>query len=268
MTTEEGHQIAIWEPPEYKGSDLLPVTQAVGLQPVANVPVAVGRENVDAADLILPTIVLLQGSSDAVKEALTDHHGTPATVGSFMLSTTGEFLKPPLRLLLVQHHRSRVLFPRDPAKFPQFAGLEMCMSRDGETGTVYGECQHCKHRVWKDREPPLCTEQHCFVAMTPHGPAMLRFGRTSFKAAKTFLTQWTTTPGKNVWSHPVNLTVVKDSKDLGGGQKTTFFKMEMRWMLGENTPPDYQAAAYELYQTVQEAWEQGRLDSDQMPTDE
>ena len=264
MDEEQKHDIAVWEPSTFGGSDLLPVASPTG--GVEGVPVGVGRENVEQGDMILPTLLLLQGSSDAVKEALKDHQGNQATPGWFMLSTTGEFLEPPLRVLLVQHHRSRALFPQ--ANKPEFQGLTLCLSRDGEEGTEYGVCQECDHRLWRGKEPPLCTEQHNFIAMTPAGPAMMRLGRSSFKAAKKFLTSWTMGVGKNLFSHPVLITAHKGTKQLSPGQSTSLYHMELRWMLGENTPPDYQRSAYELYQRVQEAWEQGRLDSDQRQSDE
>ncbi len=257
-------EITVWKPPEFKGADLLPVQRTAAVQ-IADIPAAVGRENVDASDLILPSLTLLQGSSDAVKNALKDHHGNNAIVGHFMLSTTGEFLEPPLRLLLVQHHRSRVMFPRDPNKDSDFAGIEMCMSRDGETGTTYGDCNDCKYRHWRaNKQSPMCSEQHCFVAMTPSGPAMLRFARTSFKAGKEFVSQWTYSAGTNVWAHPAKVTVFKGENPEG----QSYVRMEMRWMLGEDTPPEYQVAAYGLYKTIQEAWEAGRLGSDQMGDDD
>jgi hypothetical protein len=261
---EEEGALTVWEPPTFEGSDMLPVKRVEAVQ-VANIPPAVGRENVDASDLILPSLTLLQGSSDAVKNALKDHHGNNAIVGHFMLSTTGEFFEPPLRLLLVQHHRARVLFPRDPVKDPDFRGLDLCISRDAEEGTLYGDCNSCKHRLWRDnKQSPICSEQHCFVAMTPSGPAMLRFMRTSFKAGKEFVSQWTYSAGTNLWAHPVKLTVHPDVNPEG----QSYVRMEMRWMLGDDTPPEYQVAAYELFKTIQEAWEQGRLGSDQIDDDE
>ncbi len=258
------HPVAPWEPSIFEGSDLLPVAAQPNV--IEGVPTSVGRENVDAGDLILPTLLLLQGSSDAVKEVLKDHHGQQATPGWFMLSTTGEFLEPPLRLLLVQHHRSRALFPQ-PNK-PEYKGLTTCLSRDGEEGTEYGVCQECDHRLWRGKERPVCTEQHNFIAMTPAGPAMMRFGGSSFKAAKKFLTAWTMGLGKNLFSHPVTVTTSKGMKQLADGSQTSYYHMELRWMLGENTPPNYQRSAYELYKRVQEAWEQGRLDSDQQQQQE
>lgn len=267
MDEEQKHEVAVWTPPKFEGADLLPAVTTD--HSIEGIP-TVGRENVEAGDLILPTLLLLQGSSDAVKEALKDHHGNQATPGWFVLSTTGEFLEPPLRLLLVQHHRSRALFPQPDKK--EFDGLHTCLSKDGEEGTEYGVCQECKHRLWRGerkREPPLCTEQHNFIAMTPAGPAMMRLGRSSFKAAKRFLTTWNCgVDEKNIFAHPVKVTVHKGVKELSPGQQTSYYHMELRWMLGENTPPNYQRAAYELYQRVQEAYEQGRLDSDQQQTHE
>ncbi len=255
-------ELTVWKPLKFEGTDLLPVKRDA--EPVDDIPI-VGRENIEASNLILPTLTLLQGSSDAVKEGIVDYKDNAPIVGHFMLSTTGEYFKPPLRVLIVHHNRARVMFPRDPNKEPDFAGVEMCVSKDADEGTTYGSCHPCKYRLWRpNKVRPMCSEQHCFVAMTPSGPAMLRFGGKSFKAGNSFVSQLAYAAGTNVWNHPVKLTAHPDVNPEG----QSYVRMEMRWMLGENTPHDYRLAAYGLFKTIKEAWEQGRLDSDQAGGDE
>jgi len=252
MTTkkqnEESEQVpALWTPSKFSGSDLLPIAMADGVDEVDSV----GRENIDAADLILPTLSLLQGMSEAVTGGVDG-----AKPGHFCHSGTGEVFAPPLRVLLCAHYRSRALFPKDDK--PEHAGLEVCISRDGVNGTRYGSCDDCEHTQWGERNaPPACSESHNFVAITPNGPAVLRFARTNFKTARQFLTTWTMSP-KTLWSHPVVLTVKTNTKDVKG-KKATYFTMDMRWTQQEAVPPAMQAAARAINAQVMAAHEQGRF---------
>jgi len=246
---QEDTAIQVWTPSPFEGSDLLPVN-------IADVPKTDlrGREHVEVEDLILPQLQLLQGQSDAVTSG--DVEG--ATPGKFYLTSTQEVVEGPIRVLLCAHTKSRALFPKDG---PAFAGVEKCISKNGVTGSVYGSCDACKHRSWRDGNlPPLCSESHNFVALTPFGPAVMRFARTSFKTARMFLTSWTLTP-KPLWAHPTVVFAKKDSKEVGG-KMTTFYKMEMRWLQKETIPPAAQDAAAAVHDQVSAAHEAGKFGSE------
>jgi hypothetical protein len=248
MTTE----ITIWEQPEFEGTSLIPsVGQVTAL---ANPCRLVGRENVDTDDLIVPSISLLQGMSDAVTSGLPG-----ARPGLFQHSNTGEILEPPLKCIVIHYHKSNAFFPQED-KYPELAGKEPCISRDAVTGNVHGDCEECGLCLnWMDDgRPPAGAQSHVFTVLTDEGPAVIRFGRTSFKAGKKFLSQWSFS-SKNLWAHPVLIAVASDTKELMGGKKATFYKMDMKWLRGEEVPSDWQDACLEMHKRISGAHEEGKF---------
>lgn len=255
---EPKNEVQVWTPSEFAGSDLLPMSvtpESNAVVAVEGVPV-VGSENIEQDDLILPQLSLLQGMSDAVTSEQGPEKAKP---GRFLHTLTQEVYEPPLRVLLVYHWKSRAMFPKD--NDPRFAGVEPCLSRDGKVGTVYGACAECDYTEWgENRQPPMCSEAHNFVAMTDSGPAVLRFSRTSYKAARKFLSAFTMAQamGKNIWAHPCIVTV-KSAQKMVQGKNVTYYMMEPAWQVGESVPPDWHRAAYALYQQVKTAHESGAL---------
>lgn len=250
MTTEPPKQeITPWKPAAFAGTDLLPIAAA---RPV-NRDHLVGRENVEEKDLILPTLRLLQGQSPAVVEGI----GKP---GVFMHSTSQMIFEPPIRVLVIAHTKSNALFPN--ANDPRSQGLERCVSRDAIEGTVYGLCEECKRCTeWDGKKPPIGAQSHNLVVMTEHGPAILRFSRTSFQDAKGFITTWMMSD-KNLWAHPVVVRVKKEPKVLQSGQQTTFCTAAPSWIQSEVTPPEVQAMALEWHKRIMAAHSNGRLSGD------
>ena len=246
-------EVQIWKPQqEFAGSDLVPELRPGG-QLVETAPGGLmGRENVEPEDLVLPSLLLRQGKSDPGSEQVPN-----AQPGQFWLATAGEVIEPPLRLLIVHHSRSRALFPQ-PGN-PRTSGLNKCLARDAMTGTEYGACEDCPHKRWGERnEAPACAESHNFVAWTNFGPCVVRFAKSSFKAARNYLTTWTMS-SKNLWAHPAIVTVKKQQKALSDGQQANYFTMDMRWDQREDVPPEFQENAVELYKQIQQAHETGRF---------
>ncbi len=254
--TEEKNEVKVWSPSSpFDGTDLVPELRPGGSLVVEPPGGLVGRENTEASDLILPSLQLLQGMSVPVTDRVEG-----AQPGKFYLSTSGEVLDSPLRLLIVHHSRSRALFPQ-PGN-PRSSGLEKCLARDALEGSVYGVCENCEHKKWgEDDTPPACNESHNFVAMTDRGPAVLRLAKSSFKNARNFLTTWTMS-NKNLWAHLTLVHVKQQTKALSSGQQATYFTMDMRWDQREDVPPAFQENAREFYNQVQIAHEKGRFTSD------
>ncbi len=250
---ENKNELTVWHPHDFEGCDLLPdMRPQADLVPPGGL---VGRENVEPEDLVLPSLLLLQGMSEPVT-----NQEEGAQPGKFWLSTAGEVLNPPLRLVLVHHSRSRALFPQP--NNPRTSDLKKCLARAGIKGTEYGDCDACDHKKWgPNNEAPACAESHNFVAWTPYGAAVLRLAKSSFKAARNFLTTWTMSP-KNLWAHPTVVTVKMQKRQLSDGQNATYFTMEMRWQQKEDVPPDYQESALALHKQIHEAHEAGRFTSD------
>lgn len=249
---------ALWTPSKFEGSDLLPVLRAAD----PNAEEVVGRDNVSQKDLVLPSLRLLQGMSpEVVKQEVEG-----ARAGLILHTGSQQLLKAPIRVLFVHHSKSNLLSP-DPTK-PEFAGLERCLSRDAVTGDVYGDCETCRKCLdWGPKTPqnpkgtkPLGAQSHNFVAMTEHGPAILRFGRTSYQAARTFVTTWMTGT-KNLWAHPVVVRVKSEVQVLPNGQQSTYFTWEPVWQVSEVVPKAMRDAARQLYDTAEAAFQGGRLQS-------
>jgi len=255
--TEKTDAVQLWTPSEFKGSDLLPMnaTPATEALAVEGVPL-VGSENIEQQDLVLPQLSLLQGMSEAVTSEQGPENAKP---GRFLHTLTQDIYEPPLRVLLVYHWKSRAMFPKEQDS--RFAGVEACMSPDGKVGSVYGSCDECDYTQWgENRQAPMCSEAHNFVAMTDAGPAVLRFSRTSFKAARKFLSGFAMAQaqGKNLWAHPAIVTTKSASKQVQG-KNVTYYMMEVAWQQSEAVPPDWHKAAYALYQQVSAAHKRGGL---------
>lgn len=246
MSEEAKNEVQVWTPSEFNGSDLLPVS--LGAQKIDRI----GRENIEAEDLVLPSLKLLQGSSEEVKQGVEG-----ARAGLFWLSGAEEAFKPPMRVLACAHTKSRSLFPKEDRA--EHAGLEECTSRDGVVGSHYGECESCPHKNWDNESgrPPACSESHNFTVLTPVGPAILRFSRTSIKAAKKLLTAWSMSPDP-LWAHPLVINTSVRTDKVNGRDSTTHV-METKWSQRENVPPHVQDAARVIHEQVKAAHERGRL---------
>lgn len=244
------NEVQIWKPSSFNGSDLLPV--AAGQHKTGAL---IGREHVEAEDIIIPTLKLLQGTSEEVKKGIEG-----ARAGLFWLSGIEQAFQPPIRLLAVAHTKSRSLFPKPDRE--EHAGLEECLSRDGVEGSRYGYCNQCHHKDWDNQtnRPPACSESHNFTVLTPYGPALMRFQRTSIKAARKFLTTWMGT-SDNLWCHPLIVTTTTRTDKVNGRDSTTHV-METRWAIKEDVPPHIQQFAQALAQQINTAHEQGKFFGD------
>lgn len=248
MSNEDKQELAVWQPSEFSGSDLLPV--GLGSQQMDTT----GRELIEAEDMILPSLKLLQGSSEEVKQGIEG-----ARAGLFWLSGAEESFKPPMRVLACAHTKSRSLFPKEDR--PEHEGLQECISRDAKTGSVYGDCETCPYSKWDEvnNKPPTCSESHNFTVLTPMGPAIIRFSRTSIRAARKLLTSWNMSPNA-LWSHPLVIATSIRTDKVNGRDSTTHV-METKWVQRETVPPAAQQAARAIYEQVRSAHAHGKLKS-------
>lgn len=252
--TKEKTEVAVWAPKEFAGNDLLPYDQCTAVEEVEGIPQLVGREHVDPDDLILPSLSLLHGTSGAVQDGVED-----AKPGVFMHSGADKAMpEGPIRLIFAHHHKGNALFPKDGD--PRYNELKTCLSPDGVEGSEYGLCEECRKCLdWgANNEPPLGAQTHHFVAMTAEGPVMLRFSRSSYKAANQFISKWVGT-SKNLWSHPVVVRVAEGSKTLASGKTTKYHHMQLAWQVTEKVPAELQRAAFALYSEVKGKHSTGNL---------
>lgn len=213
----------------------------------------VGDENIEESDLIVPTLMLLQGQSQAVLE------GVPgAQPGKFMLSTTQEVFEAPLRVLIVHHAKSRALFPKE-----QHPGLEQCFSRDMVEGTRYGSCEQCPHKEWregpdgnKNLRPP-CSTSHNFGIILKEGPAILRLAGKSYKNGKKFVSAKLLAK-QNWWKYPTVVRVHQKTREVAGASQI-YFICEIIWDIPDPLALPQRQAARKVYDLLNEAYEEGRL---------
>ena len=250
--------VAVWQPREFAGNDLLPIEDATALAEIEGIPELIGRDHVDPDDLVLPALALLQSMSDAVQNDVDE-----AKPGVFMHTGTEEVLpEGNVRVIIVHHHKGNALFPKED---PRYKDLETCISDDQIEGTVYGTCDDCRKCLDWDNEnnlPPLGAQTHHFVALTSLGPVMMRFSRSSYKAANRFISSWVTSR-KNLWAHPVVVRILEGSKTLASGKSTKFYHMQMSWQTTEKVPAELQRTAYQLYKEVSQKHETGNLKSNE-----
>lgn len=256
---EKQDAVAVWTPKEFAGNDLLPLDETA-VEAVPDIPL-VGEEHIDPDDMVIPSLALLHGTSEAVTDGVEG-----AKPGLFMHTGTEEVLpEGPLRLLVVHYHKGNALFPKQGERY---AGLETCVSDDGIEGTTYGLCEDCRKCYWpEDGGPdlegassPLGAEVHHFVCMTSMGPVMLRLTRSAYKAGSKFLTAKKMS-GKNFFAHPVVVRVTQGDKTLPTGKVTKFYTLQMAWQTTERVPAELQRAAFELYKSVEAKYEAGHLKS-------
>lgn len=251
-------EMVVWTPKEFSGNDILPALIDPSEFHVTGIPDMLGRENIDPDDMVVPSLNLLHGTSDAVENKVPD-----AEAGLFMHTGTEEVLpEGALRLIFVHYHKSNALFPKDD---PRYQGLETCRSPDQVRGDVYGLCKDCgKCYDWDEENnlPPLGAQTHNFVAMTSMGPVMMRFSKSNYDAGNRFITSWKQS-GKKLFTHPVVIRVLQKPKELKGGKTTMYFTVQIAWQTTEKVPDALQLAAYELYKEVHAKYETGHLKSDE-----
>lgn len=257
MSEEKKDAVAVWQPKEFAGNDLLPLDEAMAVEVVEGIPEMVGRENIDPEDLIVPALVLLAGKSTAVEDGVEG-----AKPGVFMHTGTEECLdEGPIRVIIAHHHKGNVLFPKDGDL--RYKDLKTCISRDAVEGSEYGLCAECRKCLdWDDENdlPPLGARTHHFVVMTSLGPVMMRFARSSYNGGSKFVSALKMSR-KQLWTHPVVIRVKTGLKDLGNGKTTTYHFMQMAWQTTEKVPDELQRSAYALYKEIESKHESGHLKS-------
>lgn len=260
-TQETG--VTLWTPPPIDewmkgGSDLLPYNLA-RQEDLSDGTAPMGTENIDAGDLTLPSLKLLQDKSDEVE----DETFPEAKAGMFCHSTTRQLYHAPLRVLVVHHFKTRAMFEDLRTKQK---GLKKCLSRDTFEGTVYGSCEACSYKEWGETgdvslDKPFCSLQNNFVIILPDGsPAVLRFGKTSFKGSKPFLSDIALAQNrKKMWAHPAIVRIKKQPRVVDG--KTSYYFVAMlNWDQRYVVPPGIRNDCTQSHLLLKATYEQGKLD--------
>lgn len=253
---EDETALVAWNPRELKIGDSKAQSLVPTVADLAPKGEVLSDANIDMDDLVLPELKLCQSTTEEVQDGL-------AKPGQYVLTTTKEVYDPPLQVLIVFHSKGRALFPNEARGTGH---LQLCLSNDSLEGTEYGLCEDCSYKEWPDERSkkdnpnmtsPPCTLQHNFVVMLPQGPAVVRFGRTSFKAAKKFLTTFKFSRDE-VWANVAVLRTKRETVTLAAG-KTTYYTHELVWDKQDAVPDSHRSLARDSFQLLRDLHEQAKL---------
>lgn len=202
-----------------------------------------GRTELDAGDLVLPRIKIVQAMS---AEATDDP--TRAAPGEFFDTLRQRNLGTSLRFVPLLPFKQRVFLVRDEKRATIDAalaagGLEPLSEGDGlkcrSYDMIHGQgdpgvlCEECPLSKWGDgNQPPLCSETYNVAAMDELGEMIiLSFAKSSAKTGKRVFSMLRMQPGQP-WTSILEATTRKEKNDLG-----VFFVPDVR-ATGEPTPTE------------------------------
>lgn len=252
-------QVSVWQPTPFEGSDCLPIMAAKHFGP-SEVPI-VAEEDIEPEDIRLPQLILVQGTTRGAAREHPESKG-----GTFYFSASNRIIKPPIRMLVIHRFRGNAMWAREGEK--EYAGLENCMSRDGVTGSRYGDCVACgRCTEWRANPeggqdlPPLGSKTQQFVIWTADGVGIFRVALSNKFIVQTIRNVMTrrATTGRNWWTHPMVLTVTDERNAKGD----PFYVPHLRWDETQVVPDALQVECYKWYERVREALEQGKLTDDE-----
>jgi len=212
---------------------------------------------VEASDLYVPTLKVLQGMSDEVKAG-------KARPGKFWNPYTNKELDSPQQVVIIFHQKTRAMMesgPNDPEK------RERCMSFDLVNGTVYGECEQCQYKDWNARTPPLCSMSHVFIAFTPDGPLAVRFRKKSEKDARQFLTS-KQVQKVNWWTYATVLEIKKQIGTDTTGRPAEYYAPAIAWDKTLPVSEELRTQARAFNSVLTAAHAAGRLKADAVEGDD
>jgi len=227
---------------------LMPVPQDNALQ---KSEAYVDDTMVEATDLYVPTLKVLQGMSDEVKAG-------KAMPGKFWNPYTNKALESPQHVVIVFHQKTRAMMESGPMDAEK---RERCMSFDLVNGTVYGDCESCQYAQWNKKTPPLCSMSHVFIAATQDGPLAVRFRKASEKDARQFLTS-KQSQHVNWWQYT---TVVEIKKRVGidaTGRPAEYYAPAIAWDKTLPVSEDLRTQARAFNEMLQAAQAAGKLKQD------
>ncbi len=150
---------------------------------------SLGQTNLDAGDLIMPRIKIVQAMSGEAQNE-------DARVGDLYNTLTGENFGPELNFIPLLPFKQRIFISRPERRalieaqlgrdLSEGDGLK-CRSFDMYTGQgdPGGPCNDCPLSKWRANEPPTCSETYNVAAMTELGDLIiLSFSKSSAKTGK------------------------------------------------------------------------------------
>ncbi|HEY6058723.1 MAG TPA: hypothetical protein VIV06_11860 [Candidatus Limnocylindrales bacterium] len=185
-----------------------------------------GQTKLDAGDLVMPRVKLLQAQS----EEAADGRGKP---GEFWNTLTSELYGATLRFMPILPFKQRIFLVRAErreaiddalvagglAELPDGTGL-MCRSIDMIEGRGYPgiACDTCPLSKWDGQKPPLCSETYNVAAMTELGDLIiLSFSKSSAKVGKSLFSMLRLSP-RAAWSRVFEISARAEKGQLGNYQ--------------------------------------------------
>lgn len=143
---------------------------------------------IDASDITIPSLVVLEGMSDEVKTQKLGHPGD-----LFIRVLNQNLGEGPLEVIPLKRFKNRI---RRPLEKDAQGNLKknmnapiLCRSLDGKTGHGQpgGECAACPHTQFNGNNPPECSDFQnvlCLVRGEEPFPILVTGSRTRLKAMK------------------------------------------------------------------------------------
>jgi len=135
-----------------------------------------GLEDIDASDLIIPRLQIVQPTSQM-----------GATAGTIYNVATGEEFKE-LEIVFLAVHKSRVRWLINDDGTVNLKEPPVCRSNDSRNGqgNPGGDCSVCPYAMWNGSSKPECNLKYNFlgIVMETRQPFLMSVGGASFKQAK------------------------------------------------------------------------------------
>lgn len=212
-------------------------TDQTALVPQQESGITLGQQHVDAGDLILPRIKIVQNMSGEVADK-------KAAPGDFFNTLTGENLGAEFQFIPIITFKQRILLVRKERRDAISAalGLELsegdglkCRSYDmiqgiGEPGIACGECPLSQ---WDGNQPPLCSETYNVAALTVDGDlVILSMAKSGAKTGKRLFSMLRLQAGAP-WAKTYKVATRQEKNDQGN-----FFVPDVSVVAGEVPAPE------------------------------
>lgn len=225
------------------------MTNETGMVPAQNNSITLGQQNLDAGDLILPRIKVVQQMS----QETADKKAEP---GDFYNTLTGERYGPELTFIPILPFKQRVLLVRNEKrpKIEEALGTDLsdgdglkCRSYDMVTGV--GEpgilCAECPLSMWNGNIPPLCTETYNVAALSGDGDLIiLSMSKSGAKTGKRLFSMLRLANGAP-WKKVYKASTTLQRNELGN-----FYVPDVAVQGGEIPAPELMRIAEDWNQTL------------------
>ena len=218
-----------------------------------------GFEDLDMADLPIPTAKLLQPTSPELTDDAFEEFNLKA--GQIVHSLSKEQLEGfvPIKfykdkMMFVPKNDSDKKYMKDRVK--SVKGIELsdddmqsmfvCRARDNKNGSKFGSCAGCPFNKFDGNKKPLCNENVNVVGIFENSPmpAVIRFTSTSLKHGNQFV-MLAMTFGGTLFARKYKLVSLKKQQD-----GNTWYELTVR-PAGKASEDEFEYAEtmYEMYKT-------------------